>query len=162
MAMAAAEMNLDSFGLETAENEHLTFMVGDEKYGMEIGHVREIIGMTHITRVPHLPAYMAGVMNLRGKVIPVMDLRIKFNRSVLSITEETCIIVVDAENEMVGLIADSVSDVVNVPEGAIEDTPHFGSNVNTDFISGTTRMDDGVVLFLDLEKTLGVSENHNL
>ena len=120
----------------TRAGKYLTFILADEVYGLEILKVREIIGMMDITAVPRTPAFVKGVINLRGKVIPVVDLRAKFGMPVAEKTEETCIIVVDVAGVEMGIMVDKVSEVLNIAEKDIEDAPSFGVNVDTDFILG--------------------------
>ena len=122
------------------EGKYLTFELDDEEYGLEIFKVKEIIGIMNITTIPQTPEYVNGVLNLRGKVIPVIDLRLKFNMAFRKYDDRTCIIVVDiieksGRNVMMGVIVDSVSEVLNVRAEEIDDTPMFGVRLNTEFIN---------------------------
>lgn len=136
----------------------LTFMLKEECYGLEILKVREIIGVINITPVPQTPEYVKGVINLRGKVIPVVDLRLKFNLEEAAHTNETCIIVVDVENVLMGIVVDTVSEVLNIEAEHIEPSPSFGSKVDTDFIMGLGKVNDKVNILLDIDKVLTSDE----
>ncbi len=140
-------------------DKYLTFSLGSELYGLEILRVSEIVGMLPVTRVPRLPEYVAGVVNLRGRIIPVVDIRLAFGLADASITERTCIIVVSVTREggtmtTLGIIVDEVSDVLSLPDEAIEATPEFGTEVDTSFIKGVGRADERVVLLLDIDRVL--------
>ena len=143
-------------------DKYLTFNLGGEQYGLEILKVREIIGIMDITRVPRTPEFIRGIINLRGKVIPIIDLRKKFNMMTIDDTEQTCIIVVDMlfENNLLlmGIIVDSVSEVLDIDSDEIEDTPIFGSSVSTDFIQGIAKTKGGVKILLNIEKVLTTNE----
>ncbi len=144
--------------VEDREGKYLTFELAGEIFGLEILKVQEIIGMMTVTRVPKTPDFIRGVINLRGKVIPVVDLRLKFGIQSQEDTERTCIIVVqvtrsDREVTM-GILVDEVSEVQNIIEENIEDTPSFGSSLETDFILGMGKVDQKVVMLLDIDKVL--------
>ncbi len=134
--------------------KYLTFSLANQEYGVEILKVREIIGMVPITTVPRTPEFVKGVINLRGKVIPVVDLRLKFGMESIEQTDETCIIVVDVLGIEMGVIVDRVSEVLDIAEENIEDTPSFGTNVNTDFILGMGKKDSQVAILLDISAVL--------
>lgn len=144
------------------EGKYLTFNLAGEEYGIGILKVKEIIGMMIITTVPQTPAYMKGVINLRGKVIPVVDLRLKFAMDPMDYTERTCVIVVEirggAGNILMGIIVDAVSEVVNIKAGEIEDAPNFGSRLNTEYILGMAKMGGQVKILLDIDKVLTSNE----
>jgi len=140
------------------EGKYLTFILADESYGLEILKVREIIGMMAITAVPRTPPFVKGVINLRGKVIPVIDLRLKFGISEVAHTEETCVIVVDVGSVEMGIIVDKVSEVLNIAAGEIEDTPSFGVSVDTDFILGLGKANGRVTILLDITRVMAGSE----
>ncbi len=120
--------------------KYLTFQLGNEEFAIQVLRVREIMGIQEITAVPQTPGYVKGVINLRGKVIPVVDLRLKFGLAELEYTARTCIIVVQIESEagklMIGVIVDAVSEVLTLQAGDIEDTPDFGSGVATPYLLG--------------------------
>ena len=141
------------------EGKYLTFELGGEEYGLEILKVKEIIGIMNITSVPQTPPYVKGVINLRGKVIPVIDLRLKFSMAYLEYNERTCIIVVDMINKsgmkvVMGIVVDSVSEVLNIKREEIEDTPTFGFSLNTDCILGMAKVKGSVKILLDIDKVL--------
>ena len=138
--------------------KYLTFSLAGEEYGLEILKVREIIGMMDITAVPRTPAFIKGVINLRGKVIPVVDLRLKFGLPEGQRTEETCTIVVDVGSVETGIIVDKVSEVLDIAAGDIEDTPSFGSSVDTEFILGMGKAKGKVTILLDVRRALSDSD----
>lgn len=140
------------------EGKYLTFGLGSEEYGLEILKVKEIIGIMNITSVPQTPKYVKGVINLRGKVIPVIDLRLKFGMDIMEYNDRTCIIVVDiaktAKKTVMGIVVDSVSEVLNIKGEEIEDTPTFGVKLDTDYILGMAKVKGGVKILLDIDKVL--------
>ena len=136
------------------EGKFLTFVLGKEEYGIEILKTREIIGLMEITTVPQTPDYMKGVINLRGKVIPIIDLRLKFAMVEEEHTQETCIIVVEVGSSQVGIIVDSVSEVTDIKGEDIEDAPSFGQDIDTNFIMGLGKVKDKIIILLDIEKVL--------
>jgi purine-binding chemotaxis protein CheW len=142
----------------TKGGKYLTFALGKEEYGLEILKVREIIGYMDITAIPQTPGYVRGVINLRGQVIPVIDLRAKFGMESTDKTEETCIIVVEINNGKnrfsTGIVVDRVSEVLDIADGNIENAPEFGSSVNTQFILGMGKVGDSVKILLDIDKVL--------
>ncbi len=144
------------------EGKYLTFALADEEYGIGILKIKEIIGMMPITTVPQTPEFLKGVINLRGKVIPVTDLRLRFGMESIEYTDRTCIIVVEIEGEtgtiQVGIVVDTVSEVLNVSETDIEDTPAFGTRLDTEYILGMAKMEGGIKILLDINKVLNASE----
>ena len=138
--------------------KYLTFNLVNEEYGLEILKVQEIIGIMNVTRVPKMPDYVRGVINLRGKVIPVIDLRLKFGLDSQNDTERTCIIVVQVshgdQQVTTGIIVDEVSEVLDIAEEQIEDAPSFGASVDTEFILAMGKVGKKVVMFLDIDKVL--------
>jgi len=141
------------------EGKYLTFSLLGEEYGIEIRKVKEIIGMMVITTVPQTPQYFKGVINLRGKVIPVVDLRMKFGMEEMEYTDRTCIIVVELHtNIMMGIVVDSVSEVLNVKAADIEETPSFGAAMNTNYILGMAKAENGVKILLDIDKVMSDQE----
>jgi len=139
--------------------KYLTFVLAGEEYGLEILKVREIIGMMPITAVPRTPEFVKGVINLRGKVIPVIDLRLKFGLPAAEQTDETCIIVVDVGQMEMGVVVDRVSEVLDIAGEDIEDAPSFGAAVQTDFILGMGKSEDKVTILLDISKVLTAGES---
>ncbi len=144
--------------LTSHEEKYLSFVLDDEVYGIEILRIREIIGVVKITEVPQSANYLKGIFNLRGKIIPVIDLRIKFGMPELEHTHETCIIVVEVENSHIGMIVDTVSEVVNIKDSEIEDPSHIGSQIDTDFLLGLGKVKDKIVIMLDVGKILKKDE----
>ncbi|MFT5368510.1 MAG: purine-binding chemotaxis protein CheW [Candidatus Latescibacterota bacterium] len=156
-AVATLEMVADKNQGSTqgvGTRKFLTFFLGAEEYGIEILKVREIIGMMPITPVPRTPEFIRGVINLRGKVIPVVDLRLKFGMPAVEQTEETCVIVVQADDVEMGTIVDKVSEVADIDSVNIEEAPFFGDEVQTDYILGLGKSADRVTLLLDIDKAL--------
>ncbi|MBU0767597.1 MAG: chemotaxis protein CheW [Proteobacteria bacterium] len=144
------------------EGKYLTFSLDEEEYGIGILKIKEIIGMMTVTTVPRTPEFVKGVINLRGKVIPVMDLRLKFGMETIDYTERTCIIVVEIVGQngtvMIGVVVDSVSEVLNIKGEDVEETPTFGVKMNTDYILGMAKMEGGVKILLDIDKVLSEDE----
>ncbi len=137
--------------------KYLTFKLANEEYGVEILKVREINGLMEITTVPQMPAHMKGVINLRGKVIPVVDLRLKFGLEEIDYTEETCIIVVDVGKE-IGIMVDTVSEVLDVSGENVEPPPTIGKSVDTSFILGMGKVGEDVKILLDIDRVLTCEE----
>ena len=144
------------------EGKYLTFTMANEEYGIGILKIKEIIGMMPITPVPQTPKFVKGVVNLRGKVIPVVDLRLRFSMEKIDYTERTCIIVVEMDGQagtvQIGIVVDAVSEVLNIKDEDIEDTPTFGTKLNTDYILGMAKMEGGVKILLDIDRVLGHDE----
>jgi purine-binding chemotaxis protein CheW len=144
------------------EGKYLTFTLAEEEYGIGILKIKEIIGMLPITSVPQTPDFVKGVINLRGKVIPVMDLRLRFGMMSMDYTERTCIIVVEISGQagtiLVGIVVDAVSEVLNIKGDDIEKTPTFGTKLNTDYILGMAKMEGGVKILLDIDQVLSSDE----
>lgn len=143
------------------EGKYLTFTLGSEDYGVGILKVREIIGMIEITEMPKMPDYVKGVINLRGKVSPIIDLRMKFSMEPTEYTARTCIVLVETEkggkNTLTGMIVDGVSEVMHLAATAVENPPDV-SGVDTNYIQGIAKKDDKVILLLDLDKILNSGE----
>ena len=135
--------------------KYLTFVLGSEQYGVEIIKVREILGVLPITPMPQTPHYVKGVINLRGKVIPVVDTRTKFRMPEREIAPETCIIVVDVDGKSVGLLVDTVKEVMDIREDQIEIPPNFGTDVDKSFIRGLGKIGDQVKILLDIDRVAG-------
>ena len=143
---------------ETIAGKYLTFKLAEEDYGISLLQVKEIIGMMPITPVPRTPAHVKGVINLRGQVIPVTDLRLRFALDAREYTDRTCIIVVEVQGEastvQVGIVVDAVSEVLQVSDDDIEPTPSFGDKVDTDYILGMANLEDTVKILLDIDRVL--------
>ena len=140
------------------EGKYLTFALAHEEYGLEILKVREIIGYIDVTAIPQTPRDIKGVINLRGQVIPVVDLRAKFGMETTEVTEQTCIIVVEITQSgrkfNTGIIVDRVQEVLDIAGKDIEEAPQFGSSVNTDFILGMAKVGESVKILLDIDRVL--------
>lgn len=158
---------------ESANNEstsragkYLTFALNEEEYGIGILKVREIIGMMPITPIPRTPAFVSGVINLRGRVIPVIDLRSRFGIDSVSATDRTCIVVVEirlhGEKLIIGIIVDTVSEVLNIQDDSIKNTPSFGKSIDTSFISGMAKIEGGVKILLDIDRVLSTEDLSSL
>ena len=144
------------------EGKYLTFSLDCEEYGIGILKVKEIIGMIRITPIPQTPGFVKGVINLRGKVIPVVDLRLRFGMEATDYTERTCIIVVEIDTHgaflRIGIVVDSVTEVLNIRSADIEDTPKFGVSLNTDYILGVAKTGGGVKILLEIDRVLTSDE----
>ena len=147
---------------ETRAGKYLTFKLADEDYGISLLKVREIIGMMPITSVPRTPEFIKGVINLRGKVIPVTDLRLRFDMPEIDYTDRTCIIVVEVEGEsatvQMGVVVDAVTEVLPVKAEEIEPAPQFGAKVDTHYILGMANMDGTVKILLDIDRVMTAEE----
>lgn len=159
-------MNDTSYNSTSDVKEHmqggkfLTFFLGKEEYGIEILKVQEIIGLMPITPVPNMPDYIRGVLNLRGKIIPVMNLRSRFTLPPVDDTTETCIIVVQEDQYRMGVVVDKVSEVADISGELIEEVPSFGAVNDNEYLAGIGKLEDSVKLILDISKVLyDVPEN---
>ena len=158
MNNATAVKENQSIKIDPRAGKYLTFFLASEEYGVEILKVQEIIGRMPITPVPLTSKYILGVINLRGKIHPIMDLKVKFGMDQSEITDETCIIVIKTASLMMGILVDKVSEVINVASGDIEDTPSFGADVNTEYLLGVGNAGGRVRLLLDIEKVITASD----
>lgn len=144
------------------EHQLVVFELANEHYGVDIAMVEGIIKMQQITAVPHAPSYVEGVTNLRGAVLPVIDLRKRFNLPLEDTTKDSRIIHIAIDNVKVGMIVDAVSEVLRVPEEAIEPTPPIVTTVDSAFITGIAKIDNRLVILLDLGKVLSINEQEKL
>jgi purine-binding chemotaxis protein CheW len=146
--------------------KYLVFQIGREEFGIPVLKVREIMGVQDITAVPQTPVYLKGVINLRGKVIPVVDLRLKFRLPEVEYTQRTCIIVVQVQHEshtvLMGTVVDGVAEVLNVGPGDVEDTPDFGNGVETPYLRGLAKIKGKVKILLDIDQVLTTQELQDL
>ncbi len=142
--------------------KYLTFALGPEEYGLEIMKVREIIGYINVTSVPQTPDHVTGVINLRGKVIPIINLRSRFGMETIEATDEACIIVVEVNRVdspcEIGIVVDNVSEVLDITYDQLEDAPEFGAEIQTDFILGMGKIGESVKMLLDIDKVLSGTE----
>ncbi|MFW6365481.1 MAG: chemotaxis protein CheW [Spirochaetota bacterium] len=148
--------------IDTEENQFVTFLIGGESYGVEVLCVSEILGMTEITPVPNTFNFMKGVINLRGEVVPVVDMRLKFGMNEKEYDSFTVIIIVEVKKRLVGMIVDAVSDVANIPVGSIQNTPHFTTRIETDFIRGIGQLGEQLIIILDVDRILTTEEFQQL
>lgn len=146
---------------DTLKGRYLTFLVGKESYGVEVRHVTEIVGIQSITEIPELPAYVKGIINLRGKIIPVMDVRLRFGKEPKAYDDRTCVIVIDIGNLSIGLIVDAVSEVITIPEQDIVPPPKMQQGFGKS-IKNIGKVGDDVKLLLDCEKLLTSDEVESL
>ncbi|MCL6620824.1 MAG: chemotaxis protein CheW [Syntrophobacterales bacterium] len=160
--MGEAARSLEQTGLRAREGKYLTFVLAQEEFGLEILKVREIIGMLEITAIPQTPEYVKGVINLRGRVIPVIDLRLKFGLPPLEYGERTCIIVVDVNSGQglmqMGVVVDAVSEVLNVGAEDLEPPPNFGRGLNNSYILGIAKTKGSIKILLDIDRVLSAAE----
>lgn len=140
------------------ELQLVSFNIGTEEFGVDILKVQEINRMVEITKVPQAPHYVEGVINLRGKVIPIVDLRKRFNLELKEYDKDTRIVVVDIGGNIMGMIVDSVSEVLRLPSNTIEPPPEIVTGINSEYIKGVAKLDDRLLIFLDLSKVIDVSE----
>jgi purine-binding chemotaxis protein CheW len=163
MAYTATQIHEQTTAASDKKGKYLTFALGAEEYGLEILKVREIIGYIDVTAVPQTPFHVKGVINLRGQVIPVVDLRAKFGMATTDVTDETCIIVVEiTQNNRkfnTGIVVDRVQEVLNIEGQDIEEAPQFGASVDTAFILGLGKIGDKVKILLDIDRVLAGSDS---
>ena len=143
-------------------NQYLTFRLDGEVFGLEIGQVREVLDVTTLTRVPKTPEFMRGVINLRGSVVPVVDLRLKFGLPKAATTVNSCIIIVeislDGETTVLGALADSVQEVLELDPGQIEPPPKIGTRLKTEFIKGMGKQEERFIILLDVDRVFSEEE----
>lgn len=140
--------------LVTEGNQYLTFLLQEEQFGLDILCVQEIKGYTRVTQIPNMPAYIKGAMNLRGTVVPIVDLRRKFEMPAVEDERFSVVIVANMGAKVIGLVVDAVSDVLNVEESEIEPAPDFGVGVNTSFIKGMAKAGESLITLLNIEQLL--------
>jgi purine-binding chemotaxis protein CheW len=160
--MVATAANAASQKVDHRAGKYLTFQLGNEEFAVQVLRVREIMGIQEITAVPHTPDYVKGVINLRGKVIPVVDLRLKFELPEMEYSQRTCIIVAQIDNHgsklLIGIIVDCVAEVLTLQTTDIEDTPDFGSGVETPYLLGMAKVKGKVKILLDIDRVLTAQE----
>jgi purine-binding chemotaxis protein CheW len=146
----------------TETRQYLTFNLGEESFALDVAHVREILEFTGVTKVPRTPEFMRGVINLRGSVVPVMDMRLKFNLSETEKTVNTCVIVAEVSFEgetiIIGALVDSVQEVFELEPDQIEPAPRIGTQLKTEFIKGMGKRDDRFIIMLDIDKVFSSEE----
>lgn len=147
---------------DTQKDRYLTFTICKESYGIEIKYITEIIGIQAITEIPELPKYVKGIINLRGKIIPVLDVRLRFKKEAIEYNDRTCVIVVDINNLFIGLIVDSVSEVLSIPEKDIVEPPHLNNGFSNRYIKKIGKVANETKLLLDCEKLFSEDEFETL
>lgn len=147
---------------DTQHGRFLTFNLGDEIYGIEIQYVTEIIGLQQITKIPEVAEYIKGIINLRGKIIPVIDMRLKFNKPAIAYDDRTCIVVVDTQEMVVGLIVDKVAEVLSIDDENIAPPPSYKSGIRNRYIHGIGKIGDVVTLLLDCKKLFDDQETQEI
>lgn len=152
--MAEILENLSELEEDTQKDRYLTFIIGNECYGLDIKYVTEIIGIQAITVIPELPEYVRGIINLRGKIIPVIDVRLRFKKEPKEYDDRTCVVVVDFKELSIGLIVDQVAEVLTIPEEDIVDPPQVHKGANNRFIKKIGKVGNSVKLLLDCEMLL--------
>jgi purine-binding chemotaxis protein CheW len=152
--------------VDARAGKYLTFQLAQEEFGIRVLKVREIMGLQEITAVPQTPGHVKGVINLRGKVVPVIDLRLKFGLPAAEYTQRTCIIVTQVKGEstsvMMGIVVDGVSEVLNLSGTEIEDTPDFGDSAGSQYLLGMAKVKGKVKILLDIDRVLSTQELHTL
>jgi purine-binding chemotaxis protein CheW len=148
--------------VQKEEAQYLTFLLGSEMFAIDILGIKEIIEYGSLTSVPMMPEFIRGVINLRGAVVPVVDLSARFGRAASAVTRRSCIVIIEAVNQGeaqdIGVLVDAVSEVLEIPAAEIEPAPSFGANIRADFISGMGKVKDKFVIILDADRVLSVSE----
>ena len=150
----------DSMASAADNGQFLTFTLQNEEYGIEILKVQEIKGFSKITPIPNAPPFVRGVMNLRGTVVPIIDLRARFSMTEKAYDQFTCIVVVNVGDRVVGLVVDTVSDVLNIPTDSIADPPELASGGDASCITGMGKLGERIVMLLDTGKLVGIEANH--
>jgi purine-binding chemotaxis protein CheW len=146
---------------DTQYGRYLTFALGKESYGLEISYVKEIVGMQPVTELPEVPVCVKGIINLRGKIIPVIDMRIKFGKTAIDYNDRTCIIVIDVQDVSVGLIADRVSEVLSIDDSNIVPPPSANTGAGNDFIKAIGKVGNEVKLLVDCKRLFASNELGN-
>jgi purine-binding chemotaxis protein CheW len=154
---ATKELN-QQIGLTTDGSQYLTFQLGDELYGVDILRIQEIKGYTTVTKIPNTPPHIKGVLNLRGTIVPIVELRTKFGMPTIDYTMFTVIVVVVVQDRIMGLVVDSVSDVLNIDKKDIQPPPQFGAKVDVSALTGIGKSGDKLVALLNIDRLLSESE----
>jgi len=152
-------MKQDAFDNEdTQKDKYLTFVIENESYGIEIQHVTEIIGIQSVTEVPDLPDFIRGLINLRGKIIPVMDVRTRFKKEFMEYNDRTCIVVIEIEEISIGLIVDTVSEVLNIENENVVLPPDYKTGFSNKYIKAIGKVEENIKMILDCKKLLNENE----
>lgn len=161
-AIVRAEQHAEAAGIDEEQSQYLTFLLGGEMFAIPILNIKEIIEYGHLTTVPMMPAFIRGVINLRGSVVPVVDLAIRFGRKASEITRRTCIVIIEIEageeKQDVGVVVDTVNEVLEIPAAEIEQAPSFGARIRADFIRGMGKINGKFVIILAVNHVLSIDE----
>ena len=161
-AIVRAEQHAEVAGNEEGQSQYLTFLLGGEMFAIPILNIKEIIEYGSLTTVPMMPAFIRGVINLRGSVVPVVDLAVRFGHKAGDVTRRTCIVIIEIESgdekQDVGVVVDSVNEVLEIPRTEIEQAPSFGARIRADFISGMGKIDGKFVIILAVNHVLSIDE----
>lgn len=158
----ATEVPQSEIGIAADANQFLTFSIGREEYGIDILKVQEIKGYVSTTRIPNSPPHVTGVLNLRGTIVPIVDLRRKFNMEAIEYDKFSAIIVVVVDNRAMGVIVDSVSEVLNIAADTIQPPAHFSGGADTSMLQGMARVGDKLIILLDIEAVMRTDSNIEL
>ena len=161
-AIVRAEQHTEAAGVEEEQNQYLTFLLSGEIFAIPILNIKEIIEYGSLTTVPMMPAFIRGVINLRGSVVPVVDMAVRFGRKANDVTKRTCIVIIEIESENekqdVGVIVDTVNEVLEIPRSEIEQAPSFGARIRADFIRGMGKINGKFVIILAVNHVLSIDE----
>lgn len=159
---AVVETQKTAVAVTEEQSQYLTFLLGGEMFAIGILHIKEIIEYGHLTTVPMMPEFIRGVINLRGAVVPVVDLSTRFGRQSTELTRKTCIVIIEVqtgeEKQDIGIVVDAVSEVLEIPASEIEPAPSFGAKIRADFIAGMGKVDGKFVILLNVDRVLSVDE----
>jgi len=154
VAAIATQDSVQQIGIDTNGSQFLTFQLGEELYGVDILRVQELKGYTTVTKIPNTPSYIKGVMNLRGTIVPIIELRVMFGMETVDYTMLSVIVVVVVRDRIMGLVVDSVSDVLNISKKDIQAPPEFGTKVDVSFLNGIAKCGDKLVALLNIDRLL--------
>ena len=161
-AIVRAEQHAEVAGNEEGQSQYLTFLLGGEMFAIPILNIKEIIEYGHLTTVPMMPAFIRGVINLRGSVVPVVDLAVRFGRKAGEATRRTCIVIIEIESgdekQDVGVVVDTVSEVLEIPRNEVAQAPSFGARIRADFIRGMGKINGKFVIILAVNHVLSIDE----
>jgi purine-binding chemotaxis protein CheW len=158
MVMNKYNTDTDEVTEDTQKGRYLTFIIDKETFGIEISYVMEIVGIQAITEMPEMPDYIKGIINLRGRIIPVMDVRIRFGKPIKEYDDRTCVIVIDFNGTSIGLVVDLVTEVLIIPDEEISDRPSLGTSDSRGYVKNIGKVNNMVILLVDCEKLLNAEE----
>lgn len=161
-AIVRTEKHAEIAAADEGQSQYLTFLLGGEMFAIPILNIKEIIEYGHLTTVPMMPAFIRGVINLRGSVVPVIDMALRFGRKAGAVTRRTCIVIIEIETgdekQDVGVVVDTVNEVLEIPDTEIEQTPSFGAKIRADFIRGMGKINGKFVIILSVNHVLSIDE----